>query len=205
MQSLGFPQLVSKATHIRGVCLDHIYIMMMMMMTMMMMIMMNCFCGMVDRRQAFSLISSQEDCQRSSLLRISDKPRAGFWACAEPEFRLSLMRLCSSNNHSPHRHGTTNKEVFTILTMIQCFCTKKLNVSYESFMIKNYLFIWQSYNKTFWFLTTFVLFPSLLCCLHRSWIQYHQKKYLEFLSFIYLFIYLFILLCLLYVYIYIYS
>ena len=41
-------------------------------------LMMNCFCGMVDRRKAFSLISSWDHCQRSSLLRISDTPRAGF-------------------------------------------------------------------------------------------------------------------------------
>ena len=45
----------------------------------MMMMMMNCFCGMVDRRKAFSLISSQEHCQRSSPSRISDTPRAGLY------------------------------------------------------------------------------------------------------------------------------
>ena len=42
------------------------------------MMMMNCFCGMVDRRKAFSLISRREHCQRSSPLRISNTPRAGF-------------------------------------------------------------------------------------------------------------------------------
>ena len=41
--------------------------------------MMNCFCGMVDRRKAFSLISSRDHCQRSSPSRISDTPRAGFY------------------------------------------------------------------------------------------------------------------------------
>ena len=97
MQSLGFPQLVSKATHIRGVCLDHIYIMMMMM-TMRMM-MMNCFCGMVDRRQAFSLISSWDHYKRSSPSRISEHPASRIWTCAEPEFRLSWRKLCSSDNH----------------------------------------------------------------------------------------------------------
>ena len=39
--------------------------------SLMMMIMMNCFCGMVDRRKAFSLISSRDHCQRSSSSRIS--------------------------------------------------------------------------------------------------------------------------------------
>ena len=48
-----------------------------MMMIMMMMMMMNCFSGMVDRRNAFNLISSQEHCQRYSPSRISNTPRAG--------------------------------------------------------------------------------------------------------------------------------
>ena len=42
------------------------------MMMMMMMMMMSCFCGMVDRRKAFSLIFSRDHCYRSSLSRISD-------------------------------------------------------------------------------------------------------------------------------------
>ena len=50
-----------------------------MMMIMMMMIMtLNCFCGMVDRRKGFSLISSRDHCQRSSRSPISNTPRAGF-------------------------------------------------------------------------------------------------------------------------------
>ena len=52
---------------------------------MMMMMMMNCFCGMVDRRKAFSLISSRDHCQRSSPSRISDTSQAGF----EPAQNLS--------------------------------------------------------------------------------------------------------------------
>ena len=58
--------------------LDHVGGVMMMMMMMMMIVIMNCFCGMVDRRKAFSLISSRDHCQRSSPSRISDTPRAGF-------------------------------------------------------------------------------------------------------------------------------
>ena len=45
------------------------------------MMMMNCFCGMVDQRKTFSLISSRDNCQRSSPSRISDTPRAGFFVC----------------------------------------------------------------------------------------------------------------------------
>ena len=47
--------------------------------------MMNCFCGMVDQRKAFSLISSWDHCQRFLTLRISDMPQAGF----EPAQNLS--------------------------------------------------------------------------------------------------------------------
>ena len=43
------------------------------------------FCGMVDRRKAFGLISSRDHCQRSSPSRIFDMPRAGF----EPMHNLS--------------------------------------------------------------------------------------------------------------------
>ena len=52
----------------------------------MMKMMMNCFCGMVDWRKAFSLISNRDHYQRSSPSRISDTPRAGF----EPMQNLSL-------------------------------------------------------------------------------------------------------------------
>ena len=45
----------------------------------------NCFCGMVDRRKMFSLISSRDHYQRSSPSRMSDTPRAGF----EPAQNLS--------------------------------------------------------------------------------------------------------------------
>ena len=50
-----------------------------------MMMMMNCFCDMVDRRNVFSLISSQDHCQRFSPSRVSATPRAGL----EPAQNLS--------------------------------------------------------------------------------------------------------------------
>ena len=70
-------------------------------MMMMMMMMMNWFCGMIDRREIFSLISSRGHCQRSSPSRIV----TGVWTHAEHKFRLSWMKLCSSRNHyttAPH-------------------------------------------------------------------------------------------------------
>ena len=82
---------------------------------MMMMMMMNCFCGMVDRRKAISLISSQNHCQRSSLSRISDTLRAGFepaqslslglveWSCevmiTTTPRRYTLVYFISTSNH----------------------------------------------------------------------------------------------------------
>ena len=74
-------------------------------MLMMMLMMKNCFCGMVDRWKAFSLISSRDHCQRSSPWRISDTPRAGFeapqnlnsglveWSCAVV---ITTAASCSS-------------------------------------------------------------------------------------------------------------
>ena len=56
------------------------------------MMMMNCFWGVDDRRNSFSLISSRDHCQRSSPSWISDVPRAGF----EPVQNLSSG---SSDNH----------------------------------------------------------------------------------------------------------
>ena len=47
--------------------------------------MMNCFCGKVNRRKAFNLISSRDHCQWSSPSRVSDMVRAGF----EPAQNLS--------------------------------------------------------------------------------------------------------------------
>ena len=39
---------------------------------------MNYFCGMVDQRKAFSLISTQDHCQRFSPSQISNMPQAEF-------------------------------------------------------------------------------------------------------------------------------
>ena len=50
----------------------------------MMMMMMNCFCGMVDRRNAFSFISICDHCQRSLPSGISNTPQAGFETALNP-------------------------------------------------------------------------------------------------------------------------
>ena len=70
----------------------------------MMMKMMNCFYGMVDRRKAFSLIYSQDHCQKSCSSWISDTSRAGF----EPaqnlsqdfvEWRCALVIITTPRRH----------------------------------------------------------------------------------------------------------
>ena len=83
-------------------------------MMMMMMMMMNWFCGMVDWQKVFSLISSQDHCQRSSLLGISDTLRARF----EPAL------WCSSDNH----YTTVPQKMFLVYNGIKK--TKKQSVTF---------------------------------------------------------------------------
>ena len=71
--------------------INFLVIIVVMMMMMMMIIMTNYFCGMVDRRKAFRLITSRGQCQRSS--------ESWVWTSAEPEFRIKWMKLCSGDNH----------------------------------------------------------------------------------------------------------
>ena len=73
------------------------------------MVMMDCFCGMVDRRKALSLISSRDHRQRSSPSQISDTLRAGFepaqnlssgfvkWSCA---VMITTTPRCQINIHA---------------------------------------------------------------------------------------------------------
>ena len=76
-----------------------------------MVMMMNCFCGMVDRRKAFGLVSSRDHCQGSSPLRISDRLRAGFepaqnsglveWSC------VVVIITTPRRNRTTLHHGAT--------------------------------------------------------------------------------------------------
>ena len=70
-----------------------------------MMKMMNCFCGLVDRRKA--LLRYFQPGPLSETLTIGNLRQAAsrVRACAESEFRLSRIKLCSSDNHyttAPH-------------------------------------------------------------------------------------------------------
>ena len=71
----------------------------------MMMMMMNCFCCMVDRRKAFSLISSREHCQRSSPSQISDTLRAGFEPAQNLNSSLVKWSCAVVITTTPRRHN----------------------------------------------------------------------------------------------------
>ena len=64
------------------------------MMTMMMM--MNRFCGMVDRRMAFSLISTRNYSQRFSASRISNRPRTGVQPASAAFFEWSCVAVITT-------------------------------------------------------------------------------------------------------------
>ena len=60
---------------------------------------MNCFCGMVEQLKAFTPYFQPGP--SSEILTIANLRHAGskVWTCAESEFRLCWMKLCSSDNH----------------------------------------------------------------------------------------------------------
>ena len=91
------------------------------------------FCGMADRRKAFSLISRQDHCQRSSSLQISDTPWAGFepaqnlisglveWSCVAVIPTTPLV----------HFHPTTQKS--KNFTSMSYFCPKYLRFELQKY------------------------------------------------------------------------
>ena len=61
--------------------------------------MMNCFCGMVDRRKAFTPYFQPGPL--SEILTIANLRHAAnrVWTCAESESRLCWMKLCCGDSH----------------------------------------------------------------------------------------------------------
>ena len=78
---------------------------------------MNCFCGMIDRPKTFSLISSRD---HSQILTIANLQHAAsrVWTCTEPEFRLSLIKFCSSDSYY-----TTSSLIGVMLWSPLCTCS----------------------------------------------------------------------------------
>ena len=86
------------------------------------MMMMNCFRGMVERREALSLISSRDHCRRFPPLQISDKPRTGF---SLPRKHYTMLPHFMSEN----LHFRTNNGRVPILYKTDAMLAKLLLVS----------------------------------------------------------------------------
>ena len=71
------------------------------------------FCGMADRRKAFSLISSQNHCQRSSPSQISNTLRAGFEPVQNLSSGLVEWSCAVVITTASRRHGTMAPRFFS--------------------------------------------------------------------------------------------
>ena len=126
-----------------------------MMMMMRIMMMMNCFCGLVDRRKTFNLISSRDHFQRPSPSRIFDTPGAryepaknqssGFveWSCAAVITTTPRRHICQLNNY------------FLSFFWIYVYCSFGISLSSYFFCV----LLWIVYDLT---LEVFVILPAML-------------------------------------------
>ena len=126
-----------------------------MMMMMRIMMMMNCFCGLVDRRKMFNLISSRDHFQRPSPSRIFDTPGAryepaknqssGFveWSCAAVITTTPRRHICQLNNY------------FLSFFWIYVYCSFGISLSSYFFSV----LLWIVSDLT---LEVFVILPAML-------------------------------------------
>ena len=126
-----------------------------MMMMMRIMMMMNCFCGLVDRRKTFNLISSRDHFQRLSPSRIFDTPGAryepaknqssGFveWSCAAVITTTPRRHICQLNNY------------FLSFFWIYVYCSFGISLSSYFFSV----LLWIVSDLT---LEVFVILPAML-------------------------------------------
>ena len=86
------------------------------------MIMMNCFFSMFDQGKVFRLISSWD--QLSGILTIANLRHVAsrIWTCRESEFRLSWLKLCSSDD----RYTTVQRWSNIVPVFINNCCTDKV-------------------------------------------------------------------------------
>ena len=126
-----------------------------MMMMMRIMMMMNCFCGLVDRRKTFNLISSRDHFQRPSPSRIFDTPgfryepaknqSSGFveWSCAAVITTTPRRHICQLNNY------------FLSFFWIYVYCSFGISLSSYFFSV----LLWIVSDLT---LEVFVILPAML-------------------------------------------
>ena len=126
-----------------------------MMMMMRIMMMMNCFCGLVDRRKTFNLISSRDHFQRPSPSRIFDtlgaryepakNQSSGFveWSCAAVITTTPRRHICQLNNY------------FLSFFWIYVYCSFGISLSSYFFSV----LLWIVSDLT---LEVFVILPAML-------------------------------------------
>ena len=122
------------------------------MMMMMMMMMMNCFCRMIDRQKA--LMPYFQPGPLSEILTIANLWHAAsrVWTCTESEFRLCLMKLCSSDNH----YTTVPRSERLVVSSAALLC-KTWNISTLSML---------GYCNNSFFLRSSSLMHCLACSVH---------------------------------------
>ena len=98
-----------------------------------MMMMMNCFCGMVNQRKVFSLISSWDHCQRSSPSRISDTPQAGFEPAQNLSSGLVEWSCAVVITTTPWRYCC----LFTVAYLLHCCLVPQLFIFSKVFFLSN--------------------------------------------------------------------
>ena len=103
------------------------------------------------------------------------------WNCEEPEFRLCLMKLFSSDNTKIRLHSTRNSR--------NIFCRQRI-----------FLIIWFHYQKLIKSLET-----RILCEIYVRVVKYVKYIYIRYNIYIYIYIQIYIYIYTIYTNIYIYN
>ena len=149
--------------------------------------MMNCFCGMDNRRKALSLISRRDHRQILTIAYLQHAV-SWIWTCAEPEFRLFVLKLCykiaiiiianiSKDNKKTYFkpvmvHGSSSLVITKLcmarFTMSECliFINFTFSITIESTYarIPYLVFLANMFFETFsTFTLSFIIVPFLSC------------------------------------------
>ena len=89
------------------------------------------FCSMVDQRMVLPYFQPGP---LSEILTIVNLRRAArrIWACAEPEFRLWWMKLCSSDNHYINSQYITAVPIMRLLKTPFTICYYHVTYAFQS-------------------------------------------------------------------------
>ena len=109
---------------------------------MLLLMMTNCFCGMIDRRKAFSLISSRN--HLSEILTIANLRYSAslIRTCAETEFRLCEVAITTTQRCHSAKIGVSVLNILgTILKYAYYTKPKCNNGTLDSFSVANFGFL----------------------------------------------------------------